>query len=290
MFTRPSAARMRRSAKGSFLPSGRVFSRRRHIASAMLAAMVSIAVRPAAAQDAAVCSHSPLLDAAGAPGLLDSPCTLAAGSLLMDGLYYQNASKVGGTALAAFPLLQIDAGIGHQIDVVFDPPAQIAESGLRGAGLYPRSHSSYGARYRLAQTHRLVLAAGFFVAPLASFYAPSELQPRYAFNVGSAYRLTPALTIRGIASVSNAQAARNARTLPTQALGADVTLSPTTIVSPDLGVRSVAWRVEPQTFGDVSVKRLLSRRFVMNAGLGTAFNPADHVKAHYLAVGLSMQP
>src|SRR5271170_4123757 len=40
-----------------------------------------------------------------------SPCATAPGTLLIEALYYQNASSVGGTALAAYPLLRLRTGI-----------------------------------------------------------------------------------------------------------------------------------------------------------------------------------
>jgi hypothetical protein len=224
-----------------------------------VAVVVFVCVAPVRARAAAdPCWQLELTGIAQGSSAIPSPCTVAPGSFLLEGLYYQNASKVGGTALAAYPLLQVQAGVFRRVDLVVDAPSQIAESGLAGAGIYPRSHSSYGARYLFAQSQRLALATSFAVSPPASFYAPSESQPKYALALVSAYRLTPGLTLRAKSEVSTSH---------------DVTA-----------------RVGPQTFVDVDVKRMLARKLMFDVGVGTSFNAIASSKAHYLASGLSFRP
>ena len=61
-------------------------------------------------------------------------------------LYFQNASRVGGTALAAYPLFRIRAGVVHRLEAVSTRPRR---SPIRpnGAGLYPMTHLGFGLNY-----------------------------------------------------------------------------------------------------------------------------------------------
>jgi hypothetical protein len=264
---------------------------RASFAIAVASTIILIGAQPARAQDVqSVCTGAPLLSMAAGSSEIPSPCTVSTGSVLVETLYYQNASKVGGTALAGYPMLQLAAGVAQRVEIVFDPPSQIAESGLHGVGVFAKSHSSYGLRYRLSRTARIVFTAGFAVTPPASLYAPSEAQPKYLLDVNSAYHLTPGLTIKGIALASTSHTAGAGRVLPAQALGADISLSPSTVLSSDIGRRSVTARARAQLFGALSLKRSLGREFMFDMGLGTAFNPVAHAKAHYLSTGLSFQP
>jgi hypothetical protein len=188
-------------------------------------------------------------------------------------------------------MLQVAAGVTRRMDAVFDPPSQVAESGQRREGLYPRSHSSYGLRYRLAENTRIVFTAGFAVVPPASLYAPSETQQKYLLNIASGYRLTPAITIKGIADESTSHSVGVGHVLPGEALGADIApVGPTTVLSTDIGLRTVATRTHAQSFSDVCIKQSLNRQLVFDLGLGTTFISVANSKAHYLSTGLSFRP
>jgi hypothetical protein len=262
------------------------------VAIAIAMTIFSIVARPASAQEvAAMCANLPLASAANPSSQIPSPCTVPAGGLIFETLYYQNASHVGGTALAAYPMLQMAAGVAPRMDVVFDPPSQVAESGPRGEGLYLPSHSSYGLRYRLSETTRIAFTAGFAVVPPASLYAPSETQPKYRLNIASGYRLTNAITIKGIADESTSHSVGVGHVLPGEALGADIApVGTTTVLSTDIGLRTVAMRTHAQSFSDVCLKRSLNRKLVFDVGLGTTFNSVANSKAHYLSTGLSFRP
>jgi hypothetical protein len=248
-------------------------------------------VAPVRAHDVEdLCSDLKLTSVAQGSSYIPSPCTLAPGGFLFEGLYYQNASKVGGTALAAYPLLQVQAGVFQRVDLVLDAPSQIAESGKHGAGLFPRSHSSYGTRYLFAQTQRVALTASFAVAPPASFYAPSEQQAKYVLDVVSAYSVTPGFTLRAVSEAATSRSAGVNQILPANALGADLAIGGVTVFSTDVGSRSVTERARAQTFTDASVKRMVAKRLMFDVGVGTAFNSVASSKAHYLAAGLSFRP
>jgi hypothetical protein len=264
--------------------------RRRFIATAIAAAFTVVGACPGGADAQEVCAEESLLTAATGSSQIPSPCIVPAGGFLVETLYYQNVSKVGGTTLAAYPSLQFASGIGRRADVVFDLPSQVAESGRNGAGIYPRSHSSYGLRYGFARMERVAFTAVIAVVPPASMYAPSETQPKYRLDITSAYQLGSSLTITGRSQGSTSHTAGVGRILPEQIVGADVAVGKSTVPSPDIGVRSVAARAHSQSFGDLCIKRLLYRKLMFDAGIGTAFNPVDHAKAHYISAGLSFQP
>jgi len=126
--------------------------------------------------------------------------------------------------------------------------------------------------------------------PPASVYAPSETQAKFQLDVDSAYQLTPNLTIDARSQGATSHTAGIGRILPEQDLGADISLSKSTVIAPDLGLRSVTARAHAQSFGDLCVKHLLSRCIMFDAGIGTTFDQVDHAKAHYLAAGLSLRP
>jgi hypothetical protein len=261
------------------------------VVAAIVAASIALTVSQARAGDATdPCSDLKLTDVAQGSSYIPSPCTLAPGGFLFESLYYQNASKVGGTALAAYPLLQVQAGVFPRVDLVLDAPSQVAESGLHGVGLFPRSHSSYGARYLFAQTQRLAFTTSFAVAPPASFYAPSEQQAKYVLDVVSAYEVTPGFTLRGVSEAATSRSAGVGHILPADAVGADLSIGALTVFSTDVGSRSVTERSRAQAFTDASVKRMVAKKLMFDVGVGTAFNSVASSKAHYLAAGLSYRP
>jgi hypothetical protein len=180
--------------------------------------------------------------------------------------------------------------VARRVEFIADLPSQVAESGLRGAGLYPRSRSGYGFRYRFAETGRSAFAAGLAVVPPASLYAPTETQPKYALDVASMYRLTRKVTIKEFTQASTSHSIGFGGVLPVEALGADIAQSPSMVFSTDVGTRVVTARARTQSFGEISVKRLLDRKLAFNVGLGTTFNPVANTKAHYLSAGLTLRP
>jgi hypothetical protein len=258
---------------------------------AFVAALFFVCFAPAHARDAQdLCSELELTNVAQGSSYIPSPCTLAPGGFLFETLYYQNASKVGGTALAAFPLLQVRAGVFRRVDLVLDAPSQIAESGLRGAGVFPRSHASYGARYLFAQMPRFALTASFAVSPPASLYAPNEQQAKYVFDIVAAYKVTPGFTLRGVTQAATSRSVGIGQIFPADALGADLALGGLTLFSTDVGARTVTQRARAQAFTDASVKRMVAKKLMVDVGVGTAFNSVASSKAHYLAAGLSYRP
>jgi hypothetical protein len=231
------------------------------------------------------CQVSTLAYADG-PGDLPSACTLPRGASMVETLYYQNASKAGGTALAAYPLVRIRAGFARRAEFIFDAPSQVAESGLGGAGLYPVSQLGFGAAYTLAQTRRATVALHAEFLPPASRFIPSHAQSKYFLGITPLYVLTPQLTITGLFGGSTSRTG-SSRIFSTSAIGLAFAIDRATRFTVDLGDRYIARRAAAQTFGDIAVARTLSRHTVVDIGLGTTFNCIANTKAHYLAMGVT---
>jgi hypothetical protein len=231
------------------------------------------------------CEKTTLAYADG-PGDVPSPCTLPRGQAMLETLYYQNASKAGGTALAAYPLVRVRAGFTSRAEFIFDAPSQVAESGLGGAGLYPVSQLGFGVVYTLAQTRRAAFAVHAEALPPASRFIPSHTQSKYFLAITPAYALTPAFTITGLFGGATARTG-SSRIFSTSAIGFAFTPDRGTRLTVDLGNRYIARRAAAQSFGDVAVARSLSRNTIVDLGLGTTFNCIQNTKAHYLAMGVT---
>jgi hypothetical protein len=238
-----------------------------------------------------VCGGQQLLAIGGKPNGAPVACIAAPKTLLVESLYYQNASKVGGTALAAYPMIRLRAGVAPRLELVVDAPSQVAESGLGGAGLYPASSPGIGVNYALSSSIRSALALGAELLPPESLYEPNRsAQPKYEMHLTSAYRVTRYLTLDGALAGSSSRRSGLQRIYPTALLGADLTVARQTRVSFDLGARIVTRRQAWQSFGDISVTRLLGNNLAFDIGLGTAFNPVNDQKSHYLAAGFNVKP
>jgi hypothetical protein len=233
------------------------------------------------------CSTSNEFFIADALSGIDSPCSVPTGDLMVESLYLQDASRVGGTALAIYPMFRLRTGVTGRVEVEADTPSQIAESGRAGAGLYPTTHLGFGASYTFAESDRLAVALGAEDLPPISRFATSQTQPKYGLDLSSGYRLTPHITLQAFADDTSSSRSGFQREFPSVALGAAYGLSWATQVSVDVGTRSVARRANLQNFGNVSADQRISKKLTFDAGLGTTFNPISNAKAHYLASGLN---
>jgi hypothetical protein len=216
-----------------------------------------------------------------------SPCATAPGTLLLEALYYQNASSVGGTALAAYPLLRLRTGIVHRLEAIVDLPSQIAESGLAGAGLYPTTHLGYGLNYTFATNARMAAAFGVEVLPPSSRFVVDQAQPRYVFDLTEGYELNSRATLSAIATGSSSRDVGFERIFPAAAVRFAYDSSPATQISTDLGMRFVVRHSNAQRYGDVAVNERVRKGVNFSVGLGTTFNPISNAKAHYLASGFN---
>ena len=240
---------------------------------------------PAAAVPPAICAAGSFATYDDLAGTW-SPCVTQRGSVVAESTYIQNASAVGGTNYAAYPMLDLRTGLFPHIEFAFHSPSQVAESGPRGIGLYPMTHVGYGLRFAAIAEPRLAVAVTTDVLPPMSRFSPNQTQSRYVFGVTSAYELTPRFAMAFAASGTSSGVVGFARFLPAQIVKATYTIGSGTEILADVGSREPARRA-PQNFGDIALNQFLSTHVAFKLGIGTAFNSAMNTKAHYLATGFN---
>lgn len=255
---------------------------------ALICVFAMLASAPAAAADGtnAICAptNAPVFD--DTISGIASPCATTPGTIVAETTYIQNASNVGGTALATYPMVTLRTGLAHDLAFVLDPPSEVAESGLRGLGVYVPTHLGYGLSYTATQTDRLALALFTSVLPPVYRFAPSLTQSKYALGFTSDYALGSKFSL-GLSEQETSSATRGFdRIQPTSALSAAYTASADTEISTDLGTRVAGRRALAQSYSDVAVDESLAKHFVFKVGLGTTFNPVANAKPHYLASGV----
>lgn len=252
---------------------------------AALAAGLFMLPAVASADPLDVCASDRLISYDDISGIW-APCVTARGSVVAESTYLQNASATGGTALAAYPMVDLRTGIASGLEFAFHAPSQIAESGRDGIGLYPVTHLGYGLRYAPLDTSRLAVAVVTDVLPPVSRFSVNETQSRYLIGVTSAYEAAPKLLLGFAGSGTSSGTVGFAQVLPSEAFKAAYDFNAKTQLSTDIGTRFPARR-SPQSFGDIAVNQTISKRFVLKVGAGTTFNPALDAKCHYLASGFN---
>jgi hypothetical protein len=221
---------------------------------------------------------------------VSSPCAVQPGALLVETLYFQNASRMGGTALAAYPLVRLRTGIVHNLELVVDPPSQIAESALHGLGAYPVTRFGYGLNYTLASQSRFAASFGAEMQPPSSKFNVDERQPKYIFDFTFGYRIGRRGTLSAMASGDSSHFVGFNRVAPAGVLRYAYDASALTQVSADLGARVVARGRVAQSFGDFEINQRLRRNITYTFGLGTTFNGMVNAgKAHYMASGFNFR-
>ncbi|MBV8148103.1 MAG: hypothetical protein JO092_03325 [Candidatus Eremiobacteraeota bacterium] len=234
-----------------------------------------------------------MCQATGSPEYFDdlsgmwSPCAVAPGKLVAEATYLQNASAVGGTALAAYPLVTLRTGIARDVSFIFNSPSQIAESGLGGAGLYPRTHLGYGLSYSAVQNAGIAIAVVGEILPPVGRFAANSAQSRYLLGATSDYAPGRKLDVGFFGTATSSGTSGLERVFPSGAFKAAYNVTPVMQFTTDLGMRAMAKRAVAQSFGDLGIKETFRKTFALQLGAGTTFNPVTNNKAHYLASGLS---
>jgi len=247
-----------------------------------------LAFAPAAAADGsnALCAptNAPVFD--DTMSGITSPCATPPGTIVAETTYIQNASQVGGTALATYPMITLRTGIIHDLAFELNPPSEVAQSGLRGAGVYVPTHLGYGLSYTTSETDRLAVAVFTSVLPPVYRFSPSNVQSKYAAGLTSDYALGSRFSL-GLSGQETSSATRGLdRILPSGTLSAAYVASSNTEISTDLGTRVYGRKSLAQSYSDVAVDRSLAKHFVFKVGLGTTFNASANSKPHYLASGI----
>jgi len=243
----------------------------------------------AAADITTVCDASRPFALADDLGGFISPCALPPGKLAVDAVYLQNASSIGGTALAAFPMVRLRTGALRRVQLMIDAPAQIAESKPGGGGLWPITHAGYGLDYTFMQTRRAAVAIQTEVLPPATPWAPSQSQPKYQFGLASDYQISPRFAVGVSASGTSSGSVGFERVLPGLEVRSAFDATPNTQIVTGLGTRIAGKHEVAQSLGNVAVNQRLYKNVLLGVGLGTSFNAVANAKVHYLASGMSFR-
>jgi hypothetical protein len=144
---------------------------------------------PLAADATQYCSDASLLPIVNRPSDAWSPCVVGDDGVLLESGYYQNASSVGGSAIAEYPDAELRVGFARALEVMLDPETQIDRSGNHGKGFFTTSDPGLGLKWQLADQPNGAYDFGAEVNPpetAASF----PWQPKYRFGLDSSERVT----------------------------------------------------------------------------------------------------
>jgi hypothetical protein len=204
-------------------------------------------------------------------------------------MYYQNASKVGGTALAGYPLLRVRYGVVPNLEAFYDAPTELAISAIHG-GRYEMAHAGIGLSGALAQAgdvgFTLTAESRPPLSPLANLYvlplADVHLTAAWSNLNGSDF----AAQVGTLNFIATNRGRRRSSVFDTLAGTAPVGTG--TWFSGELGMQSNAtYGSAGETRGIASVKRSIGADTLVNVDLGTAFNAGGNSKPHYLGAGFT---
>jgi hypothetical protein len=215
-------------------------------------------------------------------------CVVSKHRVVVSTMYYQNASKVGGTALAGYPLLRARYGIAQNVELFYDAPNELAVSSH--GGHYEMAHSGVGAQGTIAQSGNVALLltaesrpplsplANLYVLPLADVHLTASWTANYGTNFAAQVgTLNYIATNRG-----------HRRSSIFDMLSATAPISSDTWFTGELGMQSNAtYQSAGQTRGIASVKHSIGANSVFNLDLGTTLNASGGSKPHYLGAGFT---
>lgn len=223
-----------------------------------------------------------------------SPCIARRGQMVIETMYYQNASSVGGSALAAYPEATFRIGISPRVELFVDAPSDVAKSGTHGDGVFYFTHPGFGVKAVLSSSSSFASSISVETSPQLHALAHLSLIPVADATV------TGAWTPRRSPLVLSAQAGafwfrqrgmgHQQRTAAIFAVGVTAPIMRKTWLT--LMVRSfsvAAMTSSAQSSGTLSLQHEIGRNVLANLQLGTAFNAAGHSKAHYLGVGFTIR-
>lgn len=248
---------------------------------AVALALSALSVAPALAQNATkskACGEHRL-----------QTCPVERHHVALESGYYQNASRIGGTALAEYPQTSVLYGATSNLQLSFNAPSEIARSGVGGAGVYSVTRSGYGAEYGLGGSQNVWYGlSGSFrpppgalynmqLVPLSTAQALVDWTPTDSMEYGTALGT---LTYRRVSRSGN-------RSSPTATVFAARSLDAKTLLTTGVNVVSRPFfGASAQTAGTVGLQRELFARTYVDMGVGSTFNSAARSKPHYLSFSL----
>jgi hypothetical protein len=221
-------------------------------------------------------------------------CVVQPQEVVVETTYYQNASKVGGTALAAYPEMSVRVGAAPHVEAFFDVPSDVAKSGYDGEGIFYVTHPGFGLKEQLFSYGTFAISfslearppldalAHMTVLPLETAALSSQWLPR-ASNVSLGMQI-------GALQFDQRGMGHEQRTAAMFA--ASMTAPIWTATSVTLQLRSFSKASigsSAQSSGTVGVTRRLGDDALFHVEAGSAFNAACRSKAHYLGAGFTLR-
>jgi hypothetical protein len=241
----------------------------------------------------AICDQS-LRSIANTTHARATPCIVRRGHIVIETMYYQNASSVGGTALAAYPEATFRIGLTPNLELFIDAPSDVAKSGENGAGVFYFTHPGFGLKAQLSSSSSFASSLSLETRPQLHALAHLSLLPVADATFTGSWMLrrseimvtaqTGAFWFRQ-RDMGHAQ-----RTAATFAIGITAPIMKKTWLALQMRSFSVAAiNSSAQSSGTLSLQREIGRNVLANLQLGTAFNAAGHSKAHYLGFGFTIR-
>jgi len=220
-------------------------------------------------------------------------CIATLHRFIVETTYYQNASRLGGTALAAFPEARVRYGLDPRIEVFLDYPSEIAKSGDRGTGVYFMTGAGVGAKIGLGEFHGAYFSLSGEEHPPLSALANTAIIPDSLYNLYANW--SPQRSwILGAALGSYSYTQSNSGlahvVTPTAAFSLSHDLNARYGITAEITTQSVAaFGGSAQTSGTIGLQRVINPRLLFSLELGTAFNASADSKPHYLGFGFTFR-
>jgi hypothetical protein len=204
-------------------------------------------------------------------------------------MYYQNASKVGGTAVAGYPELQARYAVSGALQTFYDAPTELAISAIHG-GRYVMAHPGLGIEDEIAKdgavTFTLSAQSHPQLTPLANLYLIPLSDLHLAATWSNAAQTNFAAEVGTLNFIASNRSRR--RSSMFDAVAATKAIAPRTWLTGELGMQSNAtYGSAGETRAIASVDRWLGSNALFNIDLGTAFNAMGDSKPHYLGAGFT---
>ncbi len=220
-------------------------------------------------------------------------CIATLHRFILETTYYQNASRLGGTALAAFPEARIRYGLAPRIEAFIDYPSEIAKSGNRGTGVYFMTGAGVGAKVGLGEFHHAYFSISGEEHPPLAALANTAIVPDSLYNLYANW--SPARTwllgaSLGRYSYTQSNIGYAHVVTPTAAFSVSHDLNARYGLTAELSTQSVAaYGGSAQTTGTIGIQRVMNPRLLFSLEIGTAFNASAGSKPHYLGFGFTFR-
>jgi hypothetical protein len=223
-----------------------------------------------------------------------TPCVVTRGHVVIETMYYQNASREGGTALAAYPEATFRVGVSPRLELFVDAPSDIAKSGTHGEGVFYFTHPGFGLKALLSSSSTFASSLSLETRPQLHALAHMSLLPMADATLTAAWmprRSNVIITGQvGAFWFQQRGMGHSQKTAATFALAVTAPIMRKTWLTLQLRSLSVAaMNSSAQSTGTMSLQHEIGRNVLANLQLGTAFNAAGHSKAHYLGVGFTIR-